>query len=229
MKSETNKRSRGVLLSRREASTSSLLQLWLKPRSPCQHMSWPRVLTTALRGFHQASRDLPTVQTTATLIVHCAAAFLQSTSRILCSVALRSILKVSYHLLCQVKPVPRTRTVNTFHCADPPSRCLAKIRLWMWMTWEASQSSFQAHFEPAKPPPLSTTAALLRALGRQGFAVSITCAVKPIAFLARCEFGRVYNFGALQCELCPETHILPSLSSPPHPTTQAHRSTCAPV
>lgn len=28
-----------------------------------------------LRGFHQAPRNLPTVQTTAMLIVHCAAAF----------------------------------------------------------------------------------------------------------------------------------------------------------
>lgn len=115
MKSETNKRSRGAPLSRREASASSLLRLWLGPRSPCQHMSWPCVLTAALRGFHQAPRDLPTVQTTAMLIVHCASAFLQSASRILRSLTLYSILKVSYHLLCQVKPVPRTRTVNTFH------------------------------------------------------------------------------------------------------------------
>lgn len=76
------------------------------------------MLTAALRGFHQAPRDLPTVQTTAMLIVHCTAAFLQSASRILRSLTLYSILKVSYHLLCQVKPVPRTRTVNTFHCGS---------------------------------------------------------------------------------------------------------------
>lgn len=118
IKSETNKRSRGALLSRREASVSSLLRLWLGPRSPCQHMSWPRVLTAALRGFHQAPRELPTVPTTAMLIVHCTAAFLQSASRILRSLTLYSILKVSYHLPCQVKPVPRTRTVNTFHCGS---------------------------------------------------------------------------------------------------------------
>lgn len=81
-------------------------------------MSWPRVLTAVLRGFHQAPHDLPTVQTTATLIVHCAATFLQSASRILRSLTLYSILKVSYHLWCQVKPAPRTRTLNTFHCGS---------------------------------------------------------------------------------------------------------------
>lgn len=120
MKSETNKRSRGALLSRREASVSSLL--WLGLRSPCQHMSWPRVLTAALRGFHQASRNLPTVQTTAMLIVHCAVAFLQSASRILCSLALHSILKVSYDLLCQVKPVPRT-------CTEYISLCRSNLQM----------------------------------------------------------------------------------------------------
>lgn len=96
------------------------LWLWLRLRSPCQHMSWPRVLTAVLRGFHQAPRDLPTVQTTATLIVHCAATFLQSASRILRSLTLYSILKVSYHLWCQVKPVPRTRTLHISLRIQPP-------------------------------------------------------------------------------------------------------------
>lgn len=40
----------------------------------------------------------------------------QSALRILPSLILCSILKVSHHLQCQVKPVPQTRTVNTFHC-----------------------------------------------------------------------------------------------------------------
>lgn len=120
MKCEANKRSRRALPSRREASVSSLL--WLGLRSPCQHMSWPRVLTAALRGFHQASRNLPTIQTTAMLIVHCAVAFLQSASRILHSLALRSILKVSYHLLCQVKSVPRT-------CTEYISLCRSNLQM----------------------------------------------------------------------------------------------------
>lgn len=144
-KCETNKRSRGALLSRHEASVSSLLSLWLRPRSPSQHMSWPRVLTAVLRGFHQAPHDLPTAQTTAMLIVHCAAQFLQSASRILRSLTRCSILKVSYHSRCQVKPVREHARWIDF-TAGPTSRCLAKIRLGMWLTWEASQGWSQAHF-----------------------------------------------------------------------------------
>lgn len=219
MKSETNKRSRGAPLSRREASVSSLLRLWLGPRSPCQHMSWPRVLTAALRGFHQASRDLPTVQNHSH--AHCplcAAAFSQSASRILHSRALRSILKVSYHSPCQVKPVPRTRTANTFHCADPTSRCLAKIKLWMWLTWEASQSSFQAHFNPASRTP----ATLRDCRSGEGPQATRLCSLYYMCCQANCLpcTLRFWTGVQLWSELCPETHILPSSSSPALPTTQ---------
>lgn len=40
----------------------------------------------------------------------------QSALRLLHSLTLCFILKVSYHSLCQVKPVPQTCTVNTFYC-----------------------------------------------------------------------------------------------------------------
>lgn len=113
-----------------------------------------------------------------------------------------------------------TNTHTAHFTADPTSRYLAKISLCMWLTWEASQSWSQTlffFFKRANPPPLSSTATLVRALGRRGFAVSITCAVKPIALLALCDFGRVCKFGALHCKSCPETDILQGLSLPPHP------------
>ncbi len=153
------------------------------------------------------------------LIVHCAAAFLQPASRILRSLTLYSILKVSYHLLCQVKPVPRTRTVNIFHCgSNLQMRSENKIVdvTDMRSLTKLIPGSFLASQTPA---PLHDCCSV-RALGRRGFTVSITCAVKPIAFLELCDFGRVCNFGALPCKLCPETHILPGLGSPPHPTMQ---------
>lgn len=132
-KPETNERSWGAPLSSREASASSLLRLrlrlWLGPRSPCQHMSWPRVLTAARRGFHQAPRDLPAVQTTATLIVHCAAAFVQSASRIRRSLTPDSILKVSYHRPCQAKPVPRNTHSEYISPPIRPSRCFSENKI----------------------------------------------------------------------------------------------------
>lgn len=174
------------------------------------------MLTAVLRGFHQAPHDLPTVQTTATLIVHCAATFLQSASRILRSLTLYSILKVSYHLWCQVKPAPRTRTLNTFHCGSN-LQILSKNK-FVYVTDMRSLTKLIPNTLSLPPPPLSSTATLVRALGRPGFAVSITCAVKPIALLALCDFGRVCKFGALHCRSCPETDILQGLSLPPHPS-----------
>lgn len=115
------------------------------------------MLTAALRGFHQAPRDLPTVQTTAMLIVHCAATFLQSASRILRSLTLYSILKVSYHLLCQVKPVPRTRTVNTFHCGSD-LQMLSKNKIVdvtdMRSLTKLIPASFFSQPNPRHSPPL---------------------------------------------------------------------------
>ena len=152
-----------------EASASCLLRLWLRPRSPCQHMSWPRVLTAARRGFHQAPRDLPTVQTTAALIVHCAATFSQSASRILRSLpALYSILKVSYHSPCQVKPEPRTRTANTFHCGLG-LQMLGENKIVDVTDMSGSTRWSQAGPQRAKPLPLGCSGEGPRATGLRSF------------------------------------------------------------
>lgn len=92
--------------------------------SPCQKMSWPCVLIAALQGSHQAPCDLPTVQATVVLIVHCAATFLQSALRIL------------YFLTLYIKSEPslagpsQTSASNTqseyITLLHPTSRCTAK-------------------------------------------------------------------------------------------------------
>lgn len=177
------------------------------------------MLTAALQGFHQAPRDLPAVQTTAMLIVHCAAAFVQSTSRILRSLTLYSILKVSYHLLCQGKPAPRTRTVNTFHCGSnlqmlsenkivdvTDMRSLAKLIRGSFL---ASQTPATLHdcFFGEGPRATRFLQALLHMLSSQ---------LPSVLYVILDES----NFGVIPCKLSPETHILPGLSSQPHPIDQ---------
>lgn len=166
----------------------------------------------------------PPFPATVTFIVHCAVTFLQSALRIL---RLAALYIKSEAITCGAKENRCHKRTQWMHfSAEPTSRCEAKIRLWMWLTWETSRSraragflSFSFFFLQAKTPATLNGRYPTRALGRPGCAVSITCAVRPIASLALCDFGRVCKFGSLSpasaaqkytsCQASAHDHILP--------------------
>lgn len=118
-----------------------------------------------------------------------------------------SILKASYHLQCQGKPVPQAHTMNAllagFNLQMRSKNKIVDVTDMRNLTKLIPGSIF---CEP-KPPQFSMAATLARALGQQASTVSITCAVRPIAFLALCDFGRVCKFGSFPLQgLLKNTH-----------------------
>lgn len=180
-------------------------------------MSWPRMLTGALWGLHQAPN-------LSHALCPLCCTFLYSASRVL-----RSLLHVkrepSLHLPRKTDSV--NMHVRWIHLsANPTSSRVVKIRWWMWLTWEASRTDPRLVFsgpDPCRSP--------LLLLWHRPQAMRF-CSLHYMRCQANCLPCTLWFWTGVwlwssPCQLCPETHILPGSSQPPHPIQAAHRSAYA--
>lgn len=140
------------------------------------------MLTAALRGFHQAPRDLPTAQNHSH--AHCPLCcyvFTVCLKNSPLSNSAASILKVSHHSPRQAKPVPRTRTANTFHFADPALQMLSENKIV-----DVTDMRSLTKLIPGSFLASQTTATLLRCCSGEGPRATRFCSLYYICCQANC-------------------------------------------
>lgn len=127
---------------------------------------------------------------------------------------------MSHHLLCQVKSVPRTSTEYISLCRSSLQMVCKNTIVEvtdMGCFMKLIPDSFLARQTPATLHNCCSGVGsrATRFLQSLLHVLSSQLPSLHIALLDGCE-----TFGGLPCKLCPETHIRPSLCSPPHPITQ---------